>query len=554
LPRGRRLPAAEKSYKDKFSALLKVSQALITKLELKPILTTIAEQVRLVIEVDECTVFLFDERREWLAPIVCNVEDFEREVLACRLRPGEGITGAVALSGVGEIVNDALADPRAVQVPGTPEEHSALLCVPLISREGVAGVITLVRTHRVPFQDEDLELATLFAGQCSSAIANAQLYEEMRAGYEELRETQAQLVQSAKLNALGEMAGGVAHDFNNILAAILGRTQLLLQTVSDSDIRRQLQVVEQAALDGANAVRRVQEFTRVRQDERFETLDVNRMIEEALDLTRPAWEAEAKRRGITLAVERDLQARSTIAGNGSELREVFTNLLLNAMDAMPWGGSLRLASRDEGDVVCVEVRDSGVGMDEDTRRRVFDPFFTTKSVKGMGLGLSVAYGIVTRHRGIIEVESEPGRGSTFHLRFPTGSTVTVDRPVADDSALPALRVLVVDDDASVLGVMADLLRALGQGVEVALGGQAGVDELERQRFDVVFSDLGMPDVNGWDLALAAKREQPHVHVVLVTGWGAQLEGGAAQARGVDHVIAKPFSLEDIEQVIRRIAA
>src|SRR5207237_4870530 len=166
---------------------------------------------------------------------------------------------------------------RAFTVPGTPSEKASMMCVPLLAREHVAGVITMTRQGERCFADQDLELATLFAGQCSAAISNARLFEEMKGAYEELRHTQTQLVQSAKLNALGEMAGGVAHDFNNILAAILGRTQLLMQKLTDPAVRRQLQVIEQAALDGAHTVRRVQEFTRVRHDESFETLDVNQV-------------------------------------------------------------------------------------------------------------------------------------------------------------------------------------------------------------------------------------------------------------------------------------
>jgi len=228
-------------------------------LDLNTILTTIAKQIRQVIQTDECTVFLYDDRENLLVPAVCDARTYVEEMLAVRLKPGEGITGSVALSGRGEFVNDAEADPRALTVPGTPPEQSALLCVPLISRERVLGVITLSRIGARGFHEDDLELATLFAGQCSAAIANARLYESIKLAYDELRSTQAQLVQSAKLNALGEMAGGVAHDFNNILAAILGRTQLLLQSVDDPGIRRQLGVVEQAALDGAQTVRRVQE-------------------------------------------------------------------------------------------------------------------------------------------------------------------------------------------------------------------------------------------------------------------------------------------------------
>ena len=551
-PEGGERVARPETLKEKLNALLTVSHAVVNTLDLGVVLTTIAQQVRKVIQVDECTVFLLDESGQVLAPAASEITSFKEEVMACRLRVGEGITGNVALTGRGEIVNDALADPRSVQVPGTPVERSALLCVPLFVRDRVAGVVTMVRIGDRIFQDEDLELATLFAGYCGAALANARHYEEMRIAYEELRATQAQLVQSAKLNALGEMAGGVAHDFNNILAAILGRTQLLMQSVSDPEIRRQLQVVEQAALDGAHAVRRVQEFTRVRQDERFETLDVNRVLEEVAEFTRPAWEAGAKRRGVTITVDLALGARQSVAGNASELREVFTNLVLNAVDAMPWGGAIAMRSADQGDEVRIEIEDTGVGMDPETRARIFDPFFTTKRLKGTGLGLSVAYGIVTRHHGRIDVDSEPCRGTRFVLRFPAGRTGEVEAPPATQGPLTPLRALVVDDEEAVLHVMGDLLRALGQQVRVAHGGPAGLEEFARGTFDVVFTDLGMPDVNGWDVALAVKSRRPETAVVLVTGWGAQLEGSSVQSRGVDHVVPKPFSLEDVERVLRML--
>jgi signal transduction histidine kinase len=534
----------------KFAALLTVSRAIVNTLDLKTILSTIAKQIRQVIHTDECTVFLHDEREKVLVPAVCDAQSYAEQMMAVRLKLGEGITGTVAMTGRGEIVNDAEADPRAVTVPDTPPEQSALLCVPLKSREHVLGVITLSRIGRHGFQEEDLELATLFAGQCSAAIANARLYENMKHAYDELRSTQAQLVQSAKLNALGEMAGGVAHDFNNILAAILGRTQLLIQTVADPEMRRQLSVVEQAALDGAQTVRRVQEFTRVRQDERFETLDVNRVLYGVIELTRPAWEAGAKRRGIVVNVHLDLRATQSIAGAASELREVFTNMILNAVDAMPGGGDLWVSSADDVDLVRVQVRDSGVGMDHETRARVFDPFFTTKEVKGTGLGLSVAYGIVTRHHGRIEVHSSPGNGSQFTLEFPVGAVPAEMSPLVDGRTPTALRVLVVDDEETVLTVLAEMLRGTGHHVSTALGGPAAIEVLHDQMFDVVFTDLGMPDVNGWDLASLVKARHPECAVVLVSGWGFQLEQDAAHSRGVDRVMAKPFSFTDVEGTLR----
>ena len=542
----------EVDQRQKFGALLTVSRAVVNSLDLNTILSTIAKQIRQVIHTDECSVFLYDEQQKVLVPQVCDAQSYVEEMMAVRLKLGEGITGTVALTGRGEIVNDAEADPRSLTVPGTPPEQSSLLCAPLISRDHVLGVITLSRLGVHGFQQEDLELATLFAGQCSAAIANARLYESMKLAYDELRATQSQLVQSAKLNALGEMAGGVAHDFNNILAAILGRTQLLLQSVDDPGIRLQLGVIEQAALDGAQTVRRVQEFTRVRQDERFETIDVNRVLYGVVELTRPAWEAGAKRRGVVVNVHLDLKATLTIAGAASELREVFTNLVLNSIDAMPVGGDLWITSHDEPEAVRVQVRDTGIGMDSDTRARVFDPFFTTKEVKGTGLGLSVAYGIVNRHRGQIDVQSAPSSGTVFTLTFPVGAVPVQLGPSAEGPPPTSLRALVVDDEETVMLVLSEMLRAMGHHVTAALGGSAAIEILRSEQFDVVFTDLGMPEVNGWDLASVVKSRRAECAVVLVSGWGFQLEEDAAATRGVDRVMAKPFSFGDVEAATRAL--
>ncbi len=549
----REMLAREKRQSEKFAALLAVSNAVVNTLDLNVILTTIAKKVREVIQTDECTVFLFDETQQTLYPVVCDAREYVEEMMAVRLKLGEGITGMVALTGRGEIVDDAENDPRSVTVPGTPPEQMALLCVPLVSQDRVVGVITLSRFGTRTFQQEDLELATLFAGQCSAAIANARMYESMKAAYDELRDTQAQLVQAAKLNALGEMAGGVAHDFNNILAAILGRTQLLLQTRIDPDLRRQLLVIEQAALDGAQTVRRVQEFTRVRQDEHFETVDLNQVLLGVTELTRPVWESGAKRRGVTIDVHLELGATSSMVGNASELREVFTNLLLNAVDAMPNGGELWITSNNGAGVVSVQIRDTGVGMEPSTLGKIFDPFFTTKSAKGTGLGLSVAYGIVTRHRGTIDVDSEPGVGTLFTLTFPVGESSDERVHTGENVPLRPLKVLVVDDEEVVLEVLADLLAAMGMDVSRAVGGPAGIEAVRAQSFDVVFTDLGMPEVNGWDLATEAKSLRESTAVVLVTGWGFQLGEDAAVSSGVDLIMAKPFSWDDVRDALQQVA-
>jgi signal transduction histidine kinase/CheY-like chemotaxis protein len=546
------LVARVKREKERLAALLTVSHAVVNSLELDVILTTIAQQVRQVIEVDECTVFLIDDSGEVLSPAVCDAARFRDEMMAMRLKVGEGITGTVALTGRGEIVNSAEDDPRAAHVPGTPPEESSLMCVPMIAREKVVGVITLARLGTRSFQHADLELVTLFAAQCSTALANARIYDELRRAYEELRETQVQLVQSEKLNALGQMAAGVAHDFNNLLAAILGRTQLMIRETGDIEVVRQLMVIEQAARDGAQAVRRVQEFTRIRRDEEFSAVNVNAMVTDVIELTRAAWETDAKAQGITIRVHRQMAARRAIHGNASELREVLTNLILNAVDAMPRGGDLFVGAEDHDGEVVVRVRDTGVGMDPQTSRLVFDPFFTTKAGKGTGLGLSVAYGIVTRHHGTITVESAPQAGAEFILRFPAIEAVApVVPPLPTAGPVPAVQVLVVDDEEPVVTVLVETLRGLGLTVTAAIGGRQGLERFDELQPQIVFSDLGMPDLNGWDLAGAIKARRPETQVVLVTGWGTQIEPGTARQRGVDFILPKPFALDEVERVLRQ---
>jgi CheY-like chemotaxis protein len=191
-------------------------------------------------------------------------------------------------------------------------------------------------------------------------------------------------------------------------------------------------------------------------------------------------------------------------------------------------------------------------MDRQTAGRVFDPFFTTKSGKGTGLGLSVAYGIVTRHRGGIRVESEPERGAEFFLRFPGIEAAEPVAPASPAAApVPSLRVLVVDDEEPVVTVLVETLRALGLDVTAALGGRQGLERFDALQPQIVFSDLGMPDLNGWELAVAVKSRRPETQMVLVTGWGTQIEPATARERGVDFILPKPFALDDVERVLRQ---
>src|SRR5256884_2993118 len=301
------------------------------------------------------------------------------------------------------------------------------LGVPLSSRDRVLGMVALRSAER-PFTAAEENLLGNIAHLTALALASVRLYEERTRAFGELAAAQDQLVRTEKLRALGEMASGVAHDFNNLLASVLGRAQLLMRRVQDPQQLQWLRVIERSALDGAQTVRRLQEFTRIRRDQPMVPLDVTLVVRDALDITQSRWREEPASRGVVIEVRTELATVPPVLGDAAELREALTNLILNAVDAMPTGGTLGLVTTADGDQVEIAVSDTGVGIPPAVREKIFDPFFTTKGPQGTGLGLSLTYGIVVRHGGFVTVDSEEGRGSTFRLSFP--SAATVETPTA----------------------------------------------------------------------------------------------------------------------------
>ena len=420
---------------------------------------------------------------------------------------------------------------------------------------GNADYGTLLVASDGSFTESDERLLTDIGQLAGLALSSARLFEERGQAYAELAAAQDSLLRAEKLRALGQMASGVAHDFNNLLAAISGRTQLLLGRIDDPVQKRWLQAIKRAADDGAQTVRRLQEFTRIRRDQPFVAVDLNDIIRGALDVTETRWREDAQSRGIVIAVETALPPLPPIGGDAVELREMMTNLILNAVDAMPQGGRLQLSSSADDTEVEARIEDTGVGMTEEVRQKLFDPFFTTKGPKGTGLGLSITYGIVTRHGGRIAVESEPGRGSSIRLRFPKRTDLGEAAAAAPEpplTGLRPLRCLVVDDDEEVAGALAELLSSRGHEAVVVTKSTNALTHIVRERFDIVFSDLAMPDMSGWQLARAVKAASPDLPVVLITGFGVELSPEECRANHVDAVLAKPVALGELLAVAARL--
>lgn len=371
----------------------------------------------------------------------------------------------------------------------------------------------------------------------------------------EQRSLQEKVVSYERLSALGEMASGVAHDFNNILGTILARAQLLQMKSSEPDVIRGLQIIEKAAEDGGATVRRIQDFTRVRSDRDFTTVEVGAIVDDVLEMTRSSWEDQAQRQGKSIAVRRDIEPGLRVLGSAHELREVFMNLVLNAVDAIPEAGEIRVSAEAADGCARIRVSDTGHGMTSDVQRRLFDPFFSTKGVKGTGLGMSIVYGILQRHGGDIRVESAPNEGTTFHMELPlTDRCEEAPAPAGVMTAPGSGRVLVVDDEEGLRALAMDILGEAGYEVTAATGGAEAIELLGSREFDVIITDLGMPDVGGWEVVAAARRERPDAGIILATGWGATLQAADAHERGVDRTLAKPYRMQDLLDAVRSLVS
>jgi PAS domain S-box-containing protein len=376
----------------------------------------------------------------------------------------------------------------------------------------------------------------------------------MRDVTDERREVE-QLMRDDKLRALGQLASGVAHNFNNSLTAVLGYTQMVMTRVSDSKVARHLKTIETAALDAAKMVQRIQNFARQRQDDMAMPCDVKQMIRDALDLTRSRWRDDAHAAGRQYdIVFRPLEAM-LVKCDQSAMREVFVNIIINALDAMPQGGRLTITTAVDNKWVVIKFTDSGCGMTEEVRRRIFEPFFSTKGAKGYGMGLSVSYGIIERHGGDILVTSDANRGSTFTVKLKLSSA---EEDAPDELPLEHLpgeaTVLIVDDEAPIRALLADILRARGHRVLVAEDGLAGLRAIEGMRFDMVITDLSMPGADGWRVAAEARRRWPDAKVVIITGYGgyADMAVPGGDVSLIDALISKPFNIGEIDSTISRL--
>ncbi|MFQ5924993.1 MAG: ATP-binding protein [Dehalococcoidia bacterium] len=549
-----RLYQQAKDAAERTAVLNELTRILGSSLNIEQVFQAFTVGAKKLVDFDQASINLVDEKEQKVRVLALSGETPSRveggDVLPLK---GSG-TEWVALNKRACIEGD-LTQERRFPLDDLLIEQGfrSTVRLPLISKDRVFGTFSLRSRRLYAYGEDDLKILEQISAQLAVAIENARLYEETRRAYEELKAAQDYMVQSEKLRALGEMAGGVAHDFNNILAVILGRAQLALEDANEPRLRKSLQIIEQTALDAAKTVRRLQDFTRVRVDREFEFLSVNQLVKSALQMVEPRRAERQETGDVEIEISTQLDKVPPVEGNPAELREALLNIIFNAMDAMPQGGKITLKSEQEDSWVVLSISDTGAGIPEEMKGKIFDPFFTTKSPEGIGLGLSVTYGIVTRHGGSIEVDSRPGEGSTFYIRLPVATGFRRRRrPANMISSTRMATILLVDDDVQVSEVLELMLTQLGHRVTVATRGEEAISAFEKGDYDVVITDLGMPDMSGREVARAVKERKRGTPVVLITGWGVQLEAGEMEKIGVDGVIAKPFSREALSAQVAEL--
>jgi signal transduction histidine kinase/CheY-like chemotaxis protein len=528
--------------------------------QIQDLLSSVLQSTMRAVHANIGSIMLLDQQRKTLRIAASRglPEDVQAEA---EVRLGEGVAGKVAELGDAVIVDDIEKDARFAKLNDPKYGTGSFICMPVRVGDRVIGVINLAKKEDTsttpptprPFSQTDLQFLSALLTYIGYAVDNARLLQEaqdsanqLQSVVDDLRATQAQLVRGETLSAIGKLASGMAHHLNNLFAVILGRLETLLAKTLEPETRRYLEIVERAAQDGAEVVRRVQRFSRVQPVTRSMAVDLNQLAQEVLDLTRPRWHNEALLRQIRIDTALDLGNVRLVAGEYAPLREVLMNLVLNAIDAMPSGGRLGVKTWADGQGVHCAVSDAGVGMSEEVRQRALDPFFTTKGPKSTGLGLSVTYGIIQRHNGKLEIDSTPGRGTTVRITLPAAETLAhAPAQSAAASALPVqLRVLLVDDEPEVRSALADMIGAAGHTAFQAAGGKEALAWLDAgQPVDLVLTDLGMPGMTGADVARAVRGRWPHLRVGLMTGWDETEKLVGETSTIVDFVIAKPFKLQ-----------
>jgi PAS domain S-box-containing protein len=549
----------------RLALLSRITHAIGERQDLRSIFQVVVRALEDELPVDFCLVSLYDAAQNQLSGSCVSVKT---EPLATQVGLVEATIIPIDENGLGRCVQGHLVyepDISATRFEFPRKLASAgmrsLVIAPLLVESQVFGVLVCARRDDHAFVSGECEFLRQVSEHTALASHQAQLYGALQRAYDDLRQTQQQVMQQERLRALGQMASGIAHDINNAISPMSLYADALLErepNLTDTG-RKQLETIQRAVDDVAATVARMGEFYRLREPRAaLLPVDLNLLAEHVVDLTRARWSDMAQQRGIVIRMQLELDpGLPQIAAVESQIRDALVNLVFNAVDAMPNGGPLVIRTRGDGyghHRISIEITDAGIGMDEDTRRRCLEPFFTTKGERGTGLGLAMVFGVAERHGATLDIESQPGQGTTVRLSFAALAQMVSPQASGAPVETGPQRILIIDDDPLLLRSLREALESDGHLVTTANGGQAGINTFveshaEGLPFPVVITDLGMPNVDGRKVASTIKAAVPATLVLMLTGWGRRLVAEGDIPPGVDEVLSKPPKLIDLRNAL-----
>ena len=557
---------------ERLNLLDQITRAIGERLDLRSIFQVVIRSLEDSLPIDFGCVCLYNPQAE---EVVVNCVGVRSEALAMELAMTQQAHISLDANGLSQCVGGRLVYEQDLSQREGPFPARlargglrALVAAPLLFESQVFGILLAARREANSFSSAECEFLRQLSEHVALAAHQAEVHTALQQAYDDLRQTQQTVMQQERLRALGQMASGIAHDINNAISPVAIYTEMLLEQEPSLSrrTREYLETTQRAIGDVAHTVARMREFYRQHDAELIlSPVNLGVLAQQVIDLTRARWSDMPQQRGVVIELRPELEQHlPPVAGIESEVREALINLVFNAVDAMSEGGTLTIRTKavrsSAGPAyVDVEVADTGVGMEEETRRRCLEPFFTTKGERGTGLGLAMVYGVARRHNAEIEIESATGQGTTVRLRFPVLSAATADVSTAMPGPTPTrLRILSVDDDPLLIKSLRDALEADGHAVVTAHGGQEGIDafraaEERDEHFSVVITDLGMPYVDGRKVASAIKSDSPSTPVILLTGWGQRLISEGDIPPHVDRVLNKPPKLRELRAALADLA-
>jgi signal transduction histidine kinase/ActR/RegA family two-component response regulator len=448
------------------------------------------------------------------------------------------------------LLHDVFDDEELLGRPSiTSLSLRSILCVPMVRGDLLYGVMYADSASAAgSFDRVDLEVLSLFAEQAAASLETHRLVADLQNSMVELRSMQERLIKGERLRTMGELSSGVAHEFNNLLTAILARVQLIGLNPVGQELKHDLSMIERACLDAAEVVRRLQAYTRNQRQQSFQPVDLGDVCRDAVEFLRPLWSTRRRHDRAPIQVHVETASTLPVLGDATELREVVTNLVKNALDALASGGRIEVLARRQDGRMCLDVVDDGPGMPPEVLAHAFDPFFTTKGERGTGLGLCLCQQIVERHGGEIRVDSRPGTGTRVSITLPEAAPAKVGTS-AQAPPRPAARILVVDDDENVREPLCAWLERAGYAADGAPDAEEALRRARDGSYDLVISDVGLPGMSGIELCRRLTSARPGSRVILMSGWAETLDpSGAARAGALD-LLPKPFALQQVSEMI-----